>query len=95
MSPSVQTIALLREVAGRKAFKKYIFEPSFKEAKDANDLNKKKDKYIRIPKGVTSIGDHAFYYCKSLKEIVIPTTGRLRLIVLLVLGIMLFNIVKI
>jgi len=74
MSPSIETISLFREIAGRKSFKKHIFEPSFKEAKNKKDLNKEKDKYIRIPKGIISIGDNAFHGCQSLKEIVIPNS---------------------
>ena len=72
MTPSIETIALFREVAGRKPFKKYVFEPSFKEAKYCDDLDEEKDKYIRIPNSITAIGKDAFYHCESLKEIVIP-----------------------
>ena len=32
--------------------------------------------YIDIPEGVTKIGDYAFSYCTSLREIVIPSTVR-------------------
>ena len=74
MSPSIETISLFREVAGRKAFKKHMFETSFKEGKDKDDLNGEKDKYIRIPKGVINIGDNAFEDCESLKEIIIPNS---------------------
>ena len=72
MSPSAQTIALFREFAGRKPFKKYIFEPSFKEAKDKNDMNKEKDKYIRMSKDIKEIAELSFYYFRELKLIVIP-----------------------
>jgi len=75
MTPSIETIALFREVAGRKPFKKYVFEPSFKEAKYCDDLDEEKDKYIRIPNSITAIGKDAFYHCESLKKIVIPNHG--------------------
>ena len=32
----------------------------------------KKDTHFEIPSSVTSIGDHAFYYCSNLTSIVIP-----------------------
>ena len=75
MSPSVQTIALFRDIVGRKVFKKHIFETSFKEAKYCDDLDEEKDKYIRIPNSITAIGKDAFYHCESLKKIVIPNHG--------------------
>jgi len=73
MSPSVETIVLFREVAGRKAFKKHIFESSFKEANNKFvDKLTRKDKYIRMSKNIKEIGVYAFYYFRELKQIVIP-----------------------
>ncbi len=33
---------------------------------------KGKDSVVKIPYGVTSIGEYAFYFCKSLTEVIIP-----------------------
>ena len=54
----------------KKEFKEGLFDLVFKEAKNKEEV--KETKYIQIPKGVTSIGNYAFYNCNNLTSITIP-----------------------
>ena len=49
-----------------------LFDLVFKEAKNEKEVGD--NKYIHVPKSVTSIGDYAFDSCNSLTSITIPNS---------------------
>ena len=73
MNPTEETIFFFVENFYRQDFKTLLLYPCFKSAENSKDLDIK-DNYIFIPNSVSSIGDSAFYNCRSLEEIVIPNS---------------------
>ena len=65
-----QIIYGLRNHNSTKEFQDGLVDLVFKQAKNKDEVGD--NKYIQIPKGVTSIGNLAFGICNSLTSMVIP-----------------------
>ena len=65
-----ETIYQLKYHITKKEFKEGLFDLVFKEAKNREEVGD--NKYIQIPKSVTSIGNSVFWNCISLTCITIP-----------------------